>query len=99
MPFVVDGRKTYIFTVRWGEERDTDDAEGRVVKTSGARPERAAILGLLPRFTGSIYWRGLVPIEKVPDRARTCSAPDMSVFARTKLMFGCAISRPALSTT
>ena len=31
VPFVVDGRKTYIFTVRWGEERDTDDAEGRVV--------------------------------------------------------------------
>src|ERR1700687_4909208 len=29
VPFVVDGRKTYIFTVSWGEERDTDDAEGR----------------------------------------------------------------------
>ncbi len=27
----MDGRKTYRFTVRWGEERDTDDAEGRVV--------------------------------------------------------------------
>ena len=32
VPFVVDGRKTYLFTVRWGEERDTDDAEGRVAK-------------------------------------------------------------------
>ena len=32
VPFVVDGRKTYLFTVRWGEERDTDDAEGRVGK-------------------------------------------------------------------
>src|SRR5262249_27155667 len=27
VPFVMDGRKTYRFTVRWGEERDTDDAE------------------------------------------------------------------------
>ena len=31
VPYVMDGRKTYSFTVRWGEERDTDDAEGRVV--------------------------------------------------------------------
>ena len=26
VPFVMDGQKTYLFTVRWGEERDTDDA-------------------------------------------------------------------------
>src|SRR3984885_12476831 len=38
VPFVMDGRKRYRFTVRWGEERDTDDAEGRVVETSTARP-------------------------------------------------------------
>ena len=54
VPFVMDGRKVYRFTVRWGEERDTDDAEGRVVATSDARPERAAIEALLPRFTGTI---------------------------------------------
>ena len=34
----MDGRKAYRFTVRWGEERDTDDAEGRVVATSAQRP-------------------------------------------------------------
>ena len=34
VPFVMDGRKRYRFTVAWGEERDTDDTEGRVVKTS-----------------------------------------------------------------
>ena len=28
VPFVMDGRKRYRFTVRWGEERDTDDFEG-----------------------------------------------------------------------
>jgi tRNA pseudouridine55 synthase len=54
VPFVVDGRKTYVFTVRWGEERDTDDAEGRVVGTSQDRPTRAAIKALLPRFLGTI---------------------------------------------
>src|SRR5881227_4273497 len=27
VPFVMDGRKSYRFTIRWGEERDTDDAE------------------------------------------------------------------------
>jgi tRNA pseudouridine55 synthase len=60
VPFVVDGRKTYLFTIRWGEERDTDDAEGRVMATSDSRPEAAAITALLPRFTGTI--------EQVPPR-------------------------------
>jgi tRNA pseudouridine55 synthase len=54
VPFVVDSRKTYQFTVRWGEERDTDDAEGRVVATSDLRPDRAAIEALLPQFIGAI---------------------------------------------
>jgi tRNA pseudouridine55 synthase len=54
VPFVMDGRKTYQFTVRWGEERDTDDAEGRVVQSSPARPTAAAIHALLPRFSGTI---------------------------------------------
>ena len=59
-PFVVDSRKTYLFTVRWGEERDTDDAEGRVVATSEQRPDAAAIEAALPRFVGTI--------EQVPPR-------------------------------
>jgi tRNA pseudouridine55 synthase len=54
VPFVMDGRKTYQFTVRWGEERDTDDAEGRVVESSPARPALEAISALLPRFSGTI---------------------------------------------
>src|ERR1700758_620259 len=60
VPFVVDSRKTYLFTVRWGEERDTDDAEGRVVAESEIRPDAAAIRAQLPRFTGTI--------EQVPPR-------------------------------
>jgi tRNA pseudouridine55 synthase len=54
VPFVMDGRKTYSFTVRWGEGRDTDDADGRVVAVSDARPDRAAIEALLPGYTGTI---------------------------------------------
>src|SRR5262245_55661779 len=60
VPFVMDGRKLYRFTVRWGEERDTDDAEGRVTRTSDQRPSADAIRALLPRFTGTI--------EQVPPR-------------------------------
>ena len=54
VPFVMDGRKRYRFTVRWGEERDTDDAEGKVVGTSEARPGAEAITACLPAFTGTI---------------------------------------------
>src|SRR5262249_27350994 len=54
VPFVMDGRKRYRFTVRWGEERDTDDAEGKVVGTSAARPAVDAIQACLPAFTGTI---------------------------------------------
>ena len=54
VPFVMEGRKRYRFTVRWGEERDTDDAEGKVTATSAARPAADAITASLPGFTGTI---------------------------------------------
>ena len=54
VPFVMDGRKHYRFTVRWGEERDTDDAEGRVTEASNKRPTLDEIESHLPAFTGSI---------------------------------------------
>src|SRR6201989_1870909 len=54
VPFVMDGRKCYRFTMRWGEERDTDDAEGRVTATGASRPSAAAIRALIPRFCGQI---------------------------------------------
>jgi tRNA pseudouridine55 synthase len=60
VPFVMDGRKLYRFTVRWGEERDTDDAEGRVIETGDRRPAPDTIHALLPAFTGVI--------EQVPPR-------------------------------
>ena len=54
VPFVMDGRKLYQFTVRWGEERDTDDAEGRAIASSDQRPSPEAIRALLPSYTGTI---------------------------------------------
>jgi tRNA pseudouridine55 synthase len=54
VPYAVDGQKEYRFTVRWGVETDTDDAEGRAVASSDARPERTAIEVVLPGFTGEI---------------------------------------------
>lgn len=54
VPFVMDGRKAYEFTVAWGSQTDTDDTEGKVVATSQKRPDEGAIAALLPRFTGTI---------------------------------------------
>jgi tRNA pseudouridine55 synthase len=54
VPFLMERQKTYRFTIRWGEERDTDDAEGRVLRDSAARPSVEAVRALLPRFTGLI---------------------------------------------
>ena len=54
MGYAMDGAKSYSFTVRWGEARDTDDAAGAVTATSIARPDRAAIEAALRAFTGEI---------------------------------------------
>jgi tRNA pseudouridine55 synthase len=54
VPYVMDGRKRYRFTVRWGEERDTDDVEGQPTRTSDARPTVETVEGLLPQFMGTI---------------------------------------------
>jgi tRNA pseudouridine55 synthase len=54
VPFVVDGTKAYRFTIRFGAETDTDDAEGKVTGRSDKRPTRAEIEAALPRFEGTI---------------------------------------------
>ena len=52
--FVQDGRKVYRFTVAWGIETNTDDAEGTATATSDVRPDRAAIEAVLPEFIGEV---------------------------------------------
>jgi tRNA pseudouridine55 synthase len=54
VPFVMDGAKTYRFTLKFGEQRSTDDGEGEVIATSATRPDDAAIRTILPQFTGLI---------------------------------------------
>ncbi|MDQ0455550.1 tRNA pseudouridine(55) synthase TruB [Rhizobium paknamense] len=54
VPYVMDGRKIYEFTVSWGEERSTDDLEGEVTQSSTERPSEEAIRAVLPAYTGII---------------------------------------------
>ena len=54
VPYVMDGRKIYEFTVAWGEERTTDDMEGEATKVSPNRPTEEAIRAILPNYTGVI---------------------------------------------
>ncbi|KFC61365.1 tRNA pseudouridine synthase B [Devosia sp. LC5] len=57
VPQVQDGTKIYRFAIQWGSATTTDDAEGSVVATSDVRPGEAALLAVLPRFTGTILQR------------------------------------------
>lgn len=52
--YLGDALKGYEFTVRWGRQTTTDDAEGDVVATSDLRPGRAQIEAALSQFTGDI---------------------------------------------
>jgi tRNA pseudouridine55 synthase len=54
VPYVMDGRKIYEFTVSWGEERATDDLEGDVTQSSERRPTEQQIGDILPRYIGTI---------------------------------------------
>ncbi|MGV6871576.1 tRNA pseudouridine(55) synthase TruB [Pseudochelatococcus sp. B33] len=54
VPYVMEGRKAYAFTVSWGAETDTDDTEGQVTARTGKHPSRAEVEAALPRFTGDL---------------------------------------------
>jgi len=54
VPFVMDGRKVYRFTVRWGAETTTDDTEGPVTNSSDMRPSRTEIEAVMPHYIGEI---------------------------------------------
>ena len=51
---LLDSDKIYEFTIRFGEQTDTLDAEGEVIARSDVLPTMAAIEAILPRFTGAI---------------------------------------------
>ncbi|MDE0807991.1 MAG: tRNA pseudouridine(55) synthase TruB [Alphaproteobacteria bacterium] len=54
IPYAMDANKDYRFEVQWGEERDTDDCEGAVIRTVGVRPDSASIKKVLADFVGII---------------------------------------------
>jgi tRNA pseudouridine55 synthase len=51
---MLDAAKAYDFTVQFGAETSTLDAEGAVTARSDVRPAETAIIAILPRFTGPI---------------------------------------------
>ena len=54
IPYVQDSMKVYSFTIKWGEQRDTDDSEGQVINTSDKRPSPEAIQAALGKYIGYI---------------------------------------------
>ena len=54
VPQVQDGTKIYRFSLKWGTQTATDDAEGEAVASSDHRPSQAEVNAVLPRFTGVI---------------------------------------------
>jgi len=54
VPYIMDGTKIYHFTIKLGEARDSDDADGAVTGTSPHRPTDAEIEAQLPQFRGDI---------------------------------------------
>ena len=81
VPYVMDGTKLYHFTLRIGEARDTDDADGAVTATSPMRPTDAQFEAALPAFRGTImqvppaYSAIKVAGERAYDMAREGRAP------------------------
>jgi tRNA pseudouridine55 synthase len=81
VPYVMDGTKLYHFTLKFGEARDTDDADGEVTETSPVRPDDATIEAALPRFRGDImqvppvFSAIKVAGERAYDMARDGRAP------------------------
>ncbi len=38
VPWLMEARKTYLFTIKWGVSTDTQDREGKAIATSDVRP-------------------------------------------------------------
>ena len=73
---MLDATKSYDFTIRFGEETETLDAEGQVIATSDARPTREQIEAVLPRFTGAI--------EQVPPAYSALKIDGKAAYARAR---------------
>src|ERR1700735_4144279 len=52
--YIASARKEYRFTITFGEERTTADAEGEVTGTTDVIPAKEELERVLPEFTGTI---------------------------------------------
>ncbi|MBN1128011.1 MAG: tRNA pseudouridine(55) synthase TruB [Chitinispirillaceae bacterium] len=57
LPFCALEPKRYRFRIQFGQETDTLDSQGAVVKSGGVVPQRAALEAALTGFTGTISQR------------------------------------------
>ena len=73
---MLDATKTYDFTIRFGEETDTLDAEGKVVATSDVVPTLEETEAVLARFTGAI--------EQVPPAYSALKIDGKAAYARAR---------------
>ncbi|GAO39085.1 tRNA pseudouridine synthase B [Sphingomonas changbaiensis NBRC 104936] len=106
---LLDSDKVYEFTIRFGEQTDTLDAEGEIIASSDVRPSADQMEAILPRFTGSIeqippaFSALKVDGERAYDLARAGSevelgarrvtVHDLRVFASSREQNGFARSR------
>ena len=73
---MLDATKAYDFTIRFGEETDTLDAEGEIVATSDVRPTAEQVEAALPGFTGEI--------EQVPPAFSALKVKGKPAYARAR---------------
>ncbi len=103
VPYVMDGTKLYRFTLRFGEARDTDDADGKVTAISSHRPTDEAIRAALANFCGDImqvpptYSAVKVAGERAYDMAREGRPPSLEPRPARVDSFE-LIERPAANT-
>jgi tRNA pseudouridine55 synthase len=83
VPLLNDATKVYRFTVRWGVQTTTDDAEGEALAESDVRPGPSAIDAALTAFTGRImqtpptFSAIKVNGQRAYDLARAGAPPDL----------------------
>ncbi len=73
---MLDATKEYDFTISFGEETDTLDAEGEAIATSDTRPTLQQIEAILPRFTG--------PIEQIPPAYSALKVAGKAAYSRAR---------------
>jgi tRNA pseudouridine55 synthase len=83
---MLDATKEYDFTIRFGEETDTLDAEGEAIATSNIRPTHDQIEAVLPHFRGKIQQvppaYSALKIEGKPAYARARAGEDIELKPR-----------------